>query len=241
VKPTRRPIVVGLLGGIASGKSSVAAILGELGAAILDADAIARRQFELPEVRAALVRRFGPAVAPAGVIDRAVLARATFGDPEALADLEQLIHPRVRSEIESRLQRLLASNEVPAVVLDVPLLLETSPLSARCDLLLYVESPAAERRRRGVELRGWDGEELARREAHQVDPDEKRRRADVVLRNDGSLAELRDRVVSWLGGAGGFAGLPRRAAPARRSEVRDERDDPEQRGGRGPARRRGDA
>lgn len=240
MKATRRPLVVGLLGGIASGKSSVAAILGERGAAILDADAIARRELERPEVRAALVRRFGPAVAPEDAVDRAALARATFGDPEALSDLEKIVHPLVRSELAARLERLLASNEVPAVVLDVPLLLETSPLSSACDLLLYVESPAAERRRRGVELRGWDGEELARREAHQASPDEKRRRADVVLVNDGSLAELRDRVAAWLDGTGGFAGLPRRAALARRSEVRDERDDPERRRQR-PARRRGDA
>jgi hypothetical protein len=76
-----------------------------------------------------------------------------------------------------------------------------------------------------MESRGWDGEELARREAHQLSTDEKRRRADVVLVNDGSVAQLRERVLSWIQGSGGLAGLARRSVRPRLTEERDERDD----------------
>jgi dephospho-CoA kinase len=225
VKPTKRPVVIGLLGGVASGKSSVAAQLAEFGATVLDADAIARKVLEEADVRDALVARFGAAIAPAGAVDRAALARRTFGHPEELAYLEGLVHPRVGKELSRRLAGHLATGDVPAVVLDVPLLLETSPLAAECDLLVHVECPTAERRRRVVELRGWEGDELDRRESHQLPGEEKRGRADLVLRNDGTLARLREQVHAWLQSAGGFAGLPRR--PHRSASVGDvhERDD----------------
>lgn len=230
MKATQRPVVVGLLGGIASGKSSVAAILGELGAAVLDADQIARKVLERADVRQALVARFGPSVAPpsltpVGGVDRAALAKATFGNPEALSYLESLVHPRVGEELANRFDELVRRADLPAIVLDIPLLIESSPLIDRCDLLLHVESPPQERRRRGMESRGWGVDELARREAHQLSTEEKRRRADVIVKNDGSLAQLRDAVTSWLGGAGGFAGLPRRPAHPRRSDQLDERND----------------
>jgi dephospho-CoA kinase len=234
VKATKRPIVIGLIGGVASGKSSVAATLAELGAAVLDADAIARRLLDDPEVRAKLLQRFGTAIAAAGdpaAIDRAALARRTFGHPEELAYLEGLVHPRVREELARGLARHLVREDVPAIVLDVPLLLEASPqgearpLAEQCDLLVHVESPPAERRRRVVELRGWGGDELARRETHQLPAEEKRRRADLVLLNDGTLARLRERVQEWIGAAGGFSGLPRRPRPSAAAGDRHERDD----------------
>lgn len=233
MKPTKRPVVIGLLGGVASGKSSVAALLAELGAAVFDADAAARKLLDEADVRALLAARFGAAVAPAGTVDRAALARATFGHPEALADLERILHPRVRRELADRLARHLATGDVPAVVLDVPLLLESSPLAGECDLLVYVESPTPERRRRVVELRGWEGDELTRREAHQLPAEEKRRRADLVLRNDGTLAHLREQVHGWLQAAGGLAGIPRRAHPPASCGDPHERDDPGERSDRG--------
>lgn len=235
MKPAKRPVVIGLTGGIASGKSSAAALLAELGAAVLDADAIARSVLDEPAVRAKLLQRFGASIAAAGgevgTIDRAALARLTFGHPEELAYLEALVHPRVREELARRLARHLADQDVPAIVLDVPLLHEASPTGAPspldepCDLLVHVESPPAERRRRVVEQRGWAGDELARRESHQLPVDEKRRRADFVLQNDGTLARLRERVREWIEAAGGFSGLPRRPRPPADLGEIHERDD----------------
>lgn len=212
--------MIGLLGGIASGKSRVAALLAEAGAVVLDADVEARAALAEPDVVAQLRERHGDAILGVdGAIDRARLARATFGHPEHLAHLEQLLHPRVRERLERRLDDELARRAAPAIVLDVPLLLETAPFAQRCDLLLFIESPAPERRRRTVARRGWDEDELARRERHQLAPEEKRRRADVVLRNDGTEGELRDRLFAWLAAAGGFASLPRRTDPTSRASA----------------------
>jgi dephospho-CoA kinase len=215
----KRPLVIGLLGGIASGKSSAARVLSEQGAALLDADEEARAALADPAIRDALADRHGRTILAAdGSIDRAALARAVFGRPEHLSHLEALVHPVVRERLGRRVDELVLRRDLPAVVLDVPLLLEEAdagkrPLAARCDLLLFVESPAPERRRRAMARRGWDGDELARREAHQLAPEEKRQRADVVIRNDGSEAQLRERLLEWLASAGGFARIPRHAAP----------------------------
>ena len=213
VKRGARPVVIGLLGGIASGKSSVARLLAELGAVVIDADVEARAALDEPAVIDALVARHGREILAEGgrSVERGELARRTFGHPAHLSHLEGLIHPLVRERTAKKLDDLSARGEAPAVVLDVPLLLEASPLLARCDFLLFVESPPSERRQRAMARRGWSEGELARREAHQIAPDEKRRRADAVIVNDGTEAELRRSVGEWLTAAGGFDGIPRRA------------------------------
>lgn len=220
-----RPVVIGVLGGIASGKSLVARILGERGAVVLDADALARAALDRPEVAATIARSFGRGVlAPGGGVDREALARAVFADSERLSQLESIVHPLVRAQLDAALEQALREGASPAVVLDVPLLLESSPLARRCDLLLFVESDAADRRRRASGSRGWAPGELARREARQLALPEKRGRADVVLVNDGTEAQLRERVDRWLEGAGGFDGLPRRREPPPQGRPDDERE-----------------
>lgn len=213
-----RPVVLGLLGGIASGKSEAARHLAQRGAAHLDADALARAALDAADVRRALLARHGRAIAAAAstddppALDRAALARQVFGRPDEVAHLESLVHPRVRAELERRLAAHLAARDVPAVVLDVPLLLESSPLATACDLLLFVDTPEELRLARAATLRGWSSEELGRREAHQLPLAQKRARADVAFANRGSPAELAATIDRWLAGAGGFDGLPRKAA-----------------------------
>jgi dephospho-CoA kinase len=193
------PLVLGLLGGVGSGKSTVAGLLGELGAAVLDADAVAREVLDDPDVIAAIRDRLGPAVAPDGArVDRAVLARGVFGTdgPGIRRWLEALTHPRVRTRLEDALAALRASPAAPwLVVLDVPLLIE-GPCASWCDRLLFIDAPAAARESRTVSQRGWEPTEFGRREAAQAALDEKRGRADLVLVNDGSLADLRQRVLA---------------------------------------------
>ncbi len=211
------PVVLGLLGGIGSGKSSVARVLAEAGAAWLDADALAHRALDAPDVVAALVARHGAKVVAGGDpprVDRAALGRLVFGsDPgqrSALVHLESLLHPRVRRDLEERLEQHLTRRDVPAVLLDVPLLLESSPLAHRCDLLLFVDCDQDERARRVLARRGWSRDELARRDALQMPLAEKRAHADIVLANRGDEAQLRQEVARWLAAAGGFTALPRR-------------------------------
>lgn len=185
--------VIGLLGGVGSGKSTVAGLLARRGLRVLDADAEAREVTRLPEVRAALQRRFGADVLDAsGALDRETLARRVFGDPAATADLNALVHPAVRARLAAALDAAAGQ----PVVLDVPLLLE-SPLAARVTCWVFVEAPEAIRDAR-VAARGWQADERTRREARQAGLAAKRARADHVLENSGSLAHLEAQVDALL-------------------------------------------
>ncbi len=190
-------LTIGILGGIASGKSTVTRLLAELGAVVLDADAAAHAVLEEPVVTAALVDRWGRGVLdPDRRVDRKAVAAKIFSDgPNAEQDrafLEGLIHPRVRRRLLSERAKLSEARDSVAV-LDVPLLLEVG-WHKDCDLLVYVSAPNADRRRRAAE-RGWTDQELAKREAAQAPISEKRAAADEVIENSGSLEELRRQVT----------------------------------------------
>ncbi|MSR45602.1 MAG: dephospho-CoA kinase [Planctomycetes bacterium] len=215
-----RPIVIGLLGGIASGKSVARRVLTVAGAAAVDADALAHAVLDLPEVRRALIERHGPAILrpePAGgeppALDRAAVAAIVFANRDHLAHLESLVHPRVSRRLRQQVEAHLAAAEVPAVVLDVPLLLEQVASVEFCDLLLFVDAPFELRARRVAEHRGWTAAELERREKCQLELGEKQRRADVVFDNSAGEADLERAILRWLHQSGGFAGLPRKATP----------------------------
>lgn len=203
--------VIGLLGGIGSGKSTVAAMLAKRGAIVLDADRMAHACLAEPDVIAAIVALLGPDVlAGDGTIDRARVAARVFSDETARRALNAIIHPRVRQRMEHELDRALA-NGAPLVVLDVPLLLE-SPLDRRCDARLFIEVPHEQRQQRVQSTRGWDSDELARREKAQRSLDEKRRAAEFILDNSRSPAAVERDVEAlftrWVGTASRDAGVP---------------------------------
>ena len=215
-----RPIVIGVLGGIASGKSRVARMLEARGALRLDADVFAHAALADPAVVAALEARHGTALLVPGSmpserrVDRQFLANRVFGpdaDPTDRRHLEALVHPRVREALGRSLDRALADHSHPAVVLDVPLLLEATGFVDRCDLLWFVDAPLSQREERALHTRGWPATELARRELHQTPLADKRLRADLVLLNDRDEPYLEAQVAEWLDHAGGFAGLPRKS------------------------------
>jgi dephospho-CoA kinase len=167
-----RLLVVGLVGRIAAGKSTVARELAALGAHVLDADAVAHEVLDEPGSRAAIERRFGRGVLDAaGRVDRAALAGAVFGGDAgkaaALADLEAIVHPRVRARISRDLERLrresAAAGGLRVAVLDVPLLVQAG-WAAACDRLVLVEC-AEEVRRDRLSRRGWDAAQQAARDA----------------------------------------------------------------------------
>jgi dephospho-CoA kinase len=193
---------IGLVGGVASGKSLVAEMLVELGAGLLDADHTGHAVLaEDAEVRDALRQRWGEAIFAAdGQVDRAALARRVFGkDDQADADrefLEDLLHPRIRRRLEELRQQFAAQGK-PAVVLDAPLLLEAGwgPL---CDVVLMIDAPQ-EARLQWARQRGWSDAEFAHREAAQWPVEQKRRAAAVLLANDGTIEQLRDRVRDFWG------------------------------------------
>jgi dephospho-CoA kinase len=187
--------VIGLTGNIASGKSAVSAMLAEHGAEVIDADLVAREVLAAGSDEVAdVVERFGASILREdGSIDRAKLGRIVFSDPTALADLEAIVHPGTRRRIFER----LANCNAQVVVLEAIKLLE-GPLAERADSIWVVTAPRDVRIRRLMEGRGLSSTDAEQRVGAQNPEEEKVRRADVVLVNDGSLDSLRNQVdAAW--------------------------------------------
>lgn len=190
-------LILGLAGGVGSGKSAVAAILGELGFVVSDSDAGARAVLERADVIEELVQAFGDGVLDGdGRPDRKAIADAVFGDDDKRKTLEGIIHPRLHEE-RAGLIAAARSKNAAGVVIDAPLLFEAG-VDAECDAVIFVDTPREVRLKRVVEGRGWSEAELDRREAAQMPLSEKRERSDAVVSNDGDLAALRAQVMSAL-------------------------------------------
>ena len=189
-------LVVGLTGGIGSGKSTVSSLLTERGALVVDTDVVAR-QVVAPGGPAydALVDRFGPTLAS----DRRALAGVVFSDPSALADLNAIVHPAVREEVARRMAEL-RDEGADVVVLAVPLLVETGGAYG-VDAVVVVDCPEEIAVRRLVEQRGMDEADVRRRMAAQASRDERTAIADVVIHNDASMDDLEaqaDETWEWI-------------------------------------------
>ena len=183
-------LLVGLTGGIGSGKSTVARALADRGALVVDADRIAREVVE-PGTPGydAVVSRFGPGVlGPDGSLDRGALARMVFADESARADLNGIVHPLVAAETR---RRVAAAPPGSAVVIDVPLLVEAA--RSGYDLVVVVEAPEDVRLARLVG-RGVAADDARRRMSVQASDEERRKVADFVLDNSGSEADLEAQV-----------------------------------------------
>jgi dephospho-CoA kinase len=188
---------IGLTGGIGSGKSTVAALLAEHGARVVDADRIAREVVEpgTPGL-AAVVAEFGDRVlTEQGGLDRPALAGIVFGDPQARARLDAVVHPLVRA----RTAELVAAAPADSVVVqDVPLLVETGQAGSY-DLVLVVETDVDTRVARLVD-RGLSEDDARARIASQATDEQRRAVADAVVRNDGDRAELAAQVDRFWAG-----------------------------------------
>jgi len=191
-----------LTGGLASGKSTVAALLAERGAHVFDADEIVSELYAPGGPGEAAARElFGESVVgPDGAIERARIARVVFADPAKRHALEARIHPMVGAEIERRFARAEEAGARVAVA-EASQLLEAAT-EGRCDRVVVVVAPEEERVRRWSD-KGGDPDDARRRMTAQISPDEARRRADDVIVNDGTLAELARKVealyADWVG------------------------------------------
>lgn len=193
---------IGLTGGIGTGKSRVARLLADLGAAVIDADALARQVVE-PGGPAydGVVARFGPEILrPDGTIDRAALAAVVFSDPDARRDLEALVHPAVRVETQRRLAELESgADPPPAVVVDIPLLFEAGR-EGDFDQIWVVYAPDAVALDRAAARDGADPEQIKARMRAQWPIEEKVRRAHVVIDNSGDWDATEAQVRrAWAG------------------------------------------
>jgi len=188
--------IIGLLGGVASGKSMVAEQLASCGAKVFNADEIGHEVLRQPKIEAAVRERWGNAAFGAdGRIDRSRLARIVFAPPPdgppARAYLEQLTHAEIIRIIKEQLNAL-AGSAVRAAVIDAPLLAEAG-LDKLCDKLVFVDAPPEARLQRAL-ARGWRKEDFAAREDAQKSLDFKRKRADLIINNSGSPEETQAQV-----------------------------------------------
>ena len=194
---------VGLTGGIGSGKSAVAELLRAHGAHIVDTDVLSREAVAPGgEALAAIARRWPQAIASDGTLDRQAMAAVVFSDAQARADLNALLHPRIRA-LASEQAAQAKPGEI--VVFVVPLLFE-SDFWKLCDKTVVVAAPLEQRLRRVVERDNVSEEHARARMAAQIDPDHARRRADYVVENDGTLDDLRLRVDSLWSALSACAG-----------------------------------
>lgn len=175
--------VVGLLGGIGSGKSSVAELFRQRGGFVIAADPLGHEALRQPVIRDAVVRRWGAEVlTPAGAVDRGKLAARVFSDPSQRKELEALVFPWIEARVRDLAER--APADAAFLLLDAAVMLEAGWNNA-CDWLVYVHVPRAERLRRLAASRGWSAADVEARENAQLPLTDKAARADFAIDNAG--------------------------------------------------------
>jgi dephospho-CoA kinase len=206
----RKP-VIGLIGGIGSGKSQVAALLARKGARVLAADEMAHAALRQPDVRERVVARWGREVLDEhGEVQRRRLGAIVFADPDERRALEALLHPWIARQIEKEVADALQDSAVRLIVLDAAVMLEAG-WHGVCDRLVFVDAPREVRWRRVSGQRGWSERELEERERAQLPLTEKAAHADHVLENATTLEDL-ERQVDQLLHVWGLGPAPHTAA-----------------------------
>jgi dephospho-CoA kinase len=192
--------IIGIAGGIGSGKSFIARLFGELGALVISSDDQVTDAYRDPEVRRTLRQWWGDdVIRPDGQINRRLIGGKVFADPLERKRLEELLHPRVHAARERAMAEAAAANNprVVAFVWDTPLLFETD-LHEQCDAVVFVDAPLETRLARVATARNWDAAELARRENSQWGLDRKRDFADYVISNTAGEDVARGQVQDVL-------------------------------------------
>jgi dephospho-CoA kinase len=186
---------VGLTGGLGAGKSEALRALGELGAATLSTDAVVHELLASDELREVVVARLGDGVAPGGTLDRSLIAERVFGDGEARGWLEGELWPRVGRRVAEWKQEVDAREPLPpAAVVEVPLLFESGMEEVFDATIAVVADDALREERAGARRHSA----VAERAERQLSQEEKAQRADFVVRNDGTLDELRENLSRVL-------------------------------------------
>ncbi len=186
--------IIGILGGIGSGKSTVAAEFAKLGCKVIDADKIAHELLDEPAVKAKVVGLFGRTILDSeGKIDREKLADVVFADAQKLSLLNEIIHPLVLQRAEELIKQYDRQNQVKAIVLDMPLLVEVG-WDKRCDKLIFVVCEQKLRLDRAKKL-GFDKNQVKIRENFQISLDNKANLADNTIENNSDFSVLARQVT----------------------------------------------
>lgn len=194
--PTSSPPIIGIAGGIGSGKSAVATILRDLGCAVSDSDEAARAALREPDILAELISWWGRDILDKeGGIDRSKVAKIVFADVAQRKRLEMLTHPWIEKHRKTYFDSVGSATR--AFVIDAPLLFEAG-LDSVCDAVIFVDATPATRFARVMQSRNWDTSMLKQREDSQMSLDEKRNMADYVVSNDEDLDGLRNQINQIL-------------------------------------------
>ncbi|MDC2841662.1 dephospho-CoA kinase [Limosilactobacillus mucosae] len=191
-------LVIGLTGGIASGKSTISSILKAVGWPVIDADLIAR-QIVMPGSKGLeqIVNRFGPQMLNSdGTLDRKKLGKTVFDDPKKLSDLDKIEHPLIQEAIDSQLDEF-KKQHLPVVVLDVPLLFETG-MDEECDLTVLAVVDQATQLKRLTKRDQISKMDAVKKISSQMSLKEKMQRADVIIDNNGTLEQTRSQVAELV-------------------------------------------
>ena len=189
-----RPLIVGLTGNIGSGKSSVARLLAQRGALVIDADDLARQATDDPQVLARIGEELGAKLVAGGRLDRQAVAATVFADPEARARLNAIVHPWVGlRRLQLQAEAIASAEPPPMIVHDVPLLFEVE-LNEGVDVTVVVTAPLELRAERVAARSGLTEEQVRARDASQMPQEDKAARADFVVPNAAGLPELAQQV-----------------------------------------------
>jgi dephospho-CoA kinase len=188
--------IIGIVGGIGSGKSFVAKLFGELGCLVIDSDAQVRNAYRNPAVIETLRGWWGnEVVEPDGSVNRSAVAARIFTQPADKRRLEQLVHPLVHEARARQMKAAEKNSQIVGFIWDTPLLLEAG-LAGQCDAIVFVDAPFAQRLARVKARSDWDAVELLRREKSQLALDSKRALSDYVITN---TAEAKDAGPAMAG------------------------------------------
>src|SRR5947207_8682351 len=189
--------IIGIASGIGSRKSTVAKLLAEMRCMVINSDDMVREAYKDSIVKQTLKQWWGKLVFdPSGEVDRSAVARKIFTYPSEKQRLERLIHPLVNERREKLMNAAADDPNIVAFVWDTPLLIETE-LNKLCDAVIFVEASPQDRLSR-LSSRGWDADELQRRENSQLPLDRKRQIADYVVSNTAGVGEAREQVRDVL-------------------------------------------
>ena len=190
--------IIGILGGICSGKSTVAAQFAKLGCAVIDADSIAHEMLEEKAVKEKIINLFGSSILNReGKIDRKRVADIAFTDTSKLNRLNSIIHPAVLQRIERLIKEIDRLPEVKAIVLDMPLLLEVG-WEKRCDSLIFIDCCAEKRLERAPQIGLFNENQLKIRENFQISLDKKAAIAENTIDNNKDLDSLAKQVAEFF-------------------------------------------
>jgi len=188
-------IIVGIIGGIGSGKSTVAAEFSKLGCAVINADALVHEFLDERPVLQRIAKALGTSpFNESSPLNRRKIARLVFGNPDNLAKLNSILHPRVLEKTEKLINKYRRIEEIPAIFLDMPLLIEVG-WAERCDRIIFVECPQKLRYQRIQEKFGLSVKDIKMREIFQISLDKKLFRADTTINNNSDYSALVRQVI----------------------------------------------